>query len=321
MLEMLLETLAKQSGVDQAKLRRIANTASRRYKVYKIPKRTRGERTIEHPSRELKAIQRWIVKSVFEKFPIHVCATAYKKGASIRANADRHLHSNYTTRYDFLGFFPSFRQDRLRLFLNTQAEKFGLRLSEQDIDFVGKLVCRNGRLTIGAPSSPVVSNVMMYYFDQLLSEFCEKRQIVYTRYADDVFVSSKEPNLLVGIEDEIRRVNRSIDYLALRINHRKTAYLSRRYGRRIAGVVITPDRKLSIGRNRKREIKSLVHRWLNGELSRDHLAYLRGLLAFARDVEPEFELRLRKKYGEHAIHQILHAPVHGSFKVYDGDYE
>lgn len=317
---MLLENLAKQSGVSEAKLDMIANTASRRYKVYEIPKRTGGQRTIEHPSRELKAIQRWIIKTVFDKFPIHACATAYKKGASIRTNAEQHRRTNYTTRYDFLGFFPSFRQNLLSLFLNRQNEALGLCLSEEDIHFIGNIVCRNGRLTIGAPSSPIVTNVMMYSFDQSFSEFCDERNIIYTRYADDLFVSSMAPNSLGGIEDEIRRINRSVEHLALRINHRKTAYLSRKYGRRVTGIVITPDRKLSIGRHRKREIKSLIHKWLNDELLPDHFHYMRGLLAFACDVEPGFEQRLRRKYGNAAIHRILHDPVLEPLRQAGGDH-
>lgn len=191
---MLIETLAKQSGVSESRLNVIANTASRRYKVYEIPKRTGGMRTIEHPSRELKAIQRWIVKTVFDLFPTHECATAYKKRASIKINAERHQLTNYTTRYDFLGFFPSFRQERIILFLSRQNVASNLGLSEQDIDFIGKIVCRKGRLTVGAPSSPTVSNVMMFAFDQSFAEFCDRRGIVYTRYADDLFLSSQAPN-------------------------------------------------------------------------------------------------------------------------------
>lgn len=316
---MLIETLAKQSGVSEARLNVIANTASRRYKVYEIPKRAGGMRTIEHPSRQLKAIQRWIVKTVFYLFPIHECATAYKKGTSIKINAERHQHTNYTTRYDFLAFFPSFRQERLSLFLSRQNIPLDLGLSEQDIEFIGNMVCRNGRLTIGAPSSPTVSNVMMFAFDHSFAEFCDRRDIVYTRYADDLFLSSKEPHSLGGLEDEIRRVNRSVEHLALRINHKKTAYLSRRYGRRVTGIVITPDRKLSIGRDRKREIKALVHRWLNEKLRPHEFAYMRGLLAFASDVEPDFEARLKRKYGEQTIHRILHDPLLDQFEQDNGD--
>lgn len=312
---MLLENLAKQSGVSNAKLELIARTASRRYKVYDIPKRSGGLRTIEHPSRELKAIQRWIVKTVFNKLPVHNCATAYKKGASVRTNASRHQHTNYTTRFDFIGFFPSFHQNRLELFLTRQNEHLGFNLSKHDIDFIGSLVCRYGRLTIGAPSSPAISNAMMYSFDKSLSDYCEERNIIYTRYADDLFFSSVEKNAMGGIEDEIRRANHGIDYLALRINQRKTAYLSRKYGRRITGIFITPDHDVSIGRHRKREIKSLIHKWINNELPLSRLGYLRGLLAFSCDVEPDLEDRLRRKYGAEPIDRVLHDPTLVKFEI------
>ncbi|WP_299626387.1 retron St85 family RNA-directed DNA polymerase [Pelagibius sp.] len=305
---MLRKRLAKQSGVEEGRLELIEKTASKRYKVYEIPKMSGGIRVIEHPSRELKAIQRWIVKTILRHLPIHDCATAYKEGASIKYNAERHRRTNFTTRFDFLGFFPSFRQERIELFLEQQSADFDLGLSDGDISFIGNILCRHGRLTIGAPSSPAVTNVMMYSFDRQFAALCSERKLVYTRYADDLFVSSREPNSLGGLEDEIRRVNRGIDHLALRINHRKTAFLSRKYARRIAGVIVTPDRRLSIGRDRKREIKSLVYMYLNGRLPSERLSYLRGLLAFACDVEPDFESRLRRKYGDSVIQQVLHSP-------------
>ena len=315
---MLVEKLSKQSGVSPLKLKMLAATASRRYKVYEIPKRASGTRTIEHPSRELKAVQRWVTKTVFDQFPIHANATAYKRGASIRDNAERHRASNYTTRFDFIGFFPSFRRERVALFLNSKNQSLGLELTDEDVKFVCDIVCRNGRLTIGAPSSPTITNVMMYSFDQGMAAFCDQRNVIYTRYADDIFVSSRDGNSLSGFENEIRRLNRGADHLALRINHKKTAFLSRKYSRKLAGIVITPDRKLSIGRHRKREIKALIYLWVKGELPRERHDYLRGLLAFAKDVEPDFEERMTRKYGPEPIHSILHEPFLGDF-LDDGD--
>lgn len=65
---------------------------------------------------------------------------------------------------------------------------------------------------------------------------------------------------------------------------------------------------MSIGRGRKREIKALIHLWLKGQIAPDKVHYMRGLLAFARDIEPDFEINMRKKYGNLAINQILRHP-------------
>ncbi|MDO5620835.1 MAG: retron St85 family RNA-directed DNA polymerase [Paracoccus sp. (in: a-proteobacteria)] len=298
---MLIKILSKTAKIPESKLISLSESASRRYKVYTIPKRAGGERVIEHPSRELKAIQRWIVRALISRFPLHESATAYRKGTGIRANAERHRKTKFTNRYDFASFFPSFSQARIVQYIDEQATVIGIELSERDLKFIGNIVCRNGRLTIGAPSSPAITNAMMFEFDRRMHEECHAKGLVYTRYADDLFVSSFEPERLDGIEKVIVNNKRGIPHLRLRLNHQKTAYLSKKYRRVITGVVVTPQHTLSIGRERKREIKALIHNWVKGDIDPGVLFYLRGLFSFAIDIEPDFELRLIEKYGKERI--------------------
>lgn len=301
---MLVELLSKMSGISEAKLVGLSETASKRYKVYTIPKRTGGERLIEHPSRELKAIQRWLIRAFFARLPVHEAATAYKKGSGIRDNAERHKHTRYTNRYDFKDFFPSFEAKLVMLFIRERAKSLNINLTERDLNFIVNIVCRNGRLTIGAPSSPAITNAMMYEFDDLMHKECLRRGLVFTRYADDIFVSSDRPERLHGVGQLIAACKRGIPYIKLRLNRSKTAYLSKRYRRSITGVVITTQSTLSIGRDRKREIKSLIHKWIIGDLDDEKISYLRGLFAFAIDIEPDFEQRLVRKYGEEEISRL-----------------
>jgi hypothetical protein len=282
-----------------------AQTAFKRYKVYTIPKRTGGTRRIEHPSRELKAVQRWINKFLFHSFSVHENATAYKKGASILKNAERHVDSSFTLRLDFEDFFPSFSKMSISLFLENQNTIRELGLSKEDIAFVCNIATRHESLTVGAPSSPVITNVMMYKFDEIISDLARQNRLSYTRYADDIFVSTKNPDSLKGIADKIANISKNYEHVSLSINHGKTAYLSRRYNRSITCLVITPDHKVSIGRARKREIKSMVHNFMNGELDGESLSRLRGLVAFAMDAELTFFQSLKNKYGEAVLERVL----------------
>ena len=93
---MLLEQLQIQTGLSEKQIERYASTASKRYKSYTIPKRTGGVRVIHQPSQAIKALQRWLVHTLIRHFPIHECATAYSKGASIKENALAHVRSNFT---------------------------------------------------------------------------------------------------------------------------------------------------------------------------------------------------------------------------------
>ena len=287
----------------------MAESASRRYKVYTIPKRTGGERVIEHPSRELKAIRRWIVQALVTRFPVHEAATAYRKGTGIRENAERHRQTKFTNPYDFANVFPSLSKERVLHYMSNQAASLAMELAPCDYEFIGNIVCRNGKLTIGAPSSPAITNAMMFEFDRRMHESCHEKGLVFTRYADDIFVSSFAPKKLIGVEKEIFQAKRDIPHLRLRLNRKKTAFLSKKYRRTITGVVITPEHKLSIGRERKREIRSLIHQWISGDLTSDKFYYLKGLFAFAIDIEPDLEVRLGTKYGADKI-QLLRTADH-----------
>src|SRR5687768_18266936 len=85
----------------------VARSASHRYKTYEIDKRGGGTRSIHHPSRELKALQRWLLKNVIADWPVHESATAYRPSSSIKANVSKHLKNKFLLKVDFENFFPS----------------------------------------------------------------------------------------------------------------------------------------------------------------------------------------------------------------------
>ncbi len=298
---MLIDLISAATRLDRERLLYIAANASKRYKIYTIPKRTGGERTIAHPARDLKALQRLIANSLLKKYPVHPSATAYKAGSSIKKNAEQHVGSRYTNRHDFKDFFPSLKRQLVANFLQLNPMAGRFVLDDKDINFITNIVCRYDQLTIGAPTSPILSNVLLFDFDTKLHEACLERGITYTRYADDIFFSSYAPNVLVDTEGLIKSTLKKSKLSTLRINPEKSAYLSKKGVRRVTGLVLTPSGSVSIGRDRKREIKALVFKHTAGDLSLEDLWRLRGLIAFSLDAEPEFVERLSRKYGNHVI--------------------
>ncbi|GMM92931.1 retron St85 family RNA-directed DNA polymerase [Qipengyuania sp. MTN3-11] len=315
---MLIERLSKQTGLDRGRLRYFAESASRRYYVFSVPKATGGYRKIAHPARPLKAVQRWLNAKYFIRLPIHDAATAYRKGRGLKANAQPHLAKRFTLRIDFREFFPNFTMLHIYKFLELNSDL--LEMAGDDALVATMLVCRDGGLTIGAPTSPVLTNAMMFEFDQMLTEYCIGKRIVYTRYADDLFLSTNEPNILGQTLDFVRSLAESYQFARLRVNSKKTAFLSKKYHREITGLVITPDGEVSIGRKKKRELKALVHKLITGDLPKDRVAYLEGYLNFVRDVEPSFIVSLKAKYGEFmwAFQNFSGATVHTSFSRLEG---
>lgn len=302
---MLLEQIQSYTKLSSTQLEWYALTASKRYKTYSIPKRSGGVRVIQHPSKEIKALQRLLNKVLFIHFPIHPCATAYRVGSGIRINASKHVNSNFTLHNDFESYFPSFSSEHVALFLRQKGLQLDIALPEEDIGFIRRIVCKNDALTIGAPSSPILTNIIMFDFDVELEAWCLNRGLVYTRYADDIYISSTEPRGLEGTSMFIEELASRYPYANLKVNHAKSTFLSRRYRRAITGLVVSTERNLSIGRDRKIAIKSNVYKYLNHNLEPEALGRLIGMLAFVKDVEPTFYLTLQRKYGVQEMERLI----------------
>lgn len=301
---MLLDWLSSETGIKKERLLVYAATASKRYFVYPIDKKDGGKRWIAHPAKPIKAIQRWLNSRVIKSWDVHDAAVAYQRGSSIRTNAMRHVSTNFTVRIDFKEFFPSFKREKIIRFIQEKTIG-GFPLGEVDINFIADIVTRNGEVTIGAPSSPILTNAMMYEFDKNVSSYCEVRNLIYTRYADDIFISSFDPNGLHDSYNFVRELSQNYQYANLIINKNKTFFLSRKYKRSITGLVITSDRRISIGRSRKKEIKSLIFDFENGNLSEEKIDYLRGILAFSYDSDREFFESLKRKYGDRIVGKLI----------------
>ena len=304
---MILKRLSAETGVGVEEIRVIMRSASYRYKTYTIPKRAGGRREISQPTPAVKFIQRWLCRNVFSHFPIHDAAQAYKEGANIAANARIHVKQNYLLKVDFENFFPSIRGDDIRSLVNGEQATFEPTLTDEDVELIVKAVCKDGALTIGAPSSPVISNVLMYDFDRELSEECQRRRVRYSRYADDIALSTDEPGELAELLKVVTSLLKKPGGPSLTINPNKTVFTSRKRLRRITGIVLTSDCEISIGRRAKRKLRSMIFRYSQGQLPADDAAYLRGYLAFVKSIEPDVISRLELKYGSQVLTRIMGA--------------
>lgn len=287
----LLKKMSNELGLLPGQLEQIINTAPLRYKSFKVPKRSGGERQLAQPAREVKAIQRWIISFLLPQLPVHEAATAYKAQASIKKNAELHRDSNYILKMDFENFFPSITGPDLVKHLD--------RHCHEDLDDSAvKLITRSCvwtpdrrpplRLCVGAPSSPLLSNSIMFEFDKILNQYSKHIGAIYSRYADDLTFSTREKHILNEFPKKVISTLKSIPYPSLAINRKKTVFASRAGRRTITGVTLTPDFRLSIGRDRKRRIRAMFHRMTLGMLDEFDRQQLEGYIAFGDDIEPGF---------------------------------
>ncbi|SDK91213.1 Reverse transcriptase (RNA-dependent DNA polymerase) [Maridesulfovibrio ferrireducens] len=291
-------------GASEEDIKTSANSMSRKYKQYKIPKKNGGSRTILHPCRPLKALQYAIHEVLLNKLEVHPIAHAYvpNQKSPLKQSAKAHTNYKYTIRIDFENFFPSIRPEDLELQINknfilSKTDKYLLRT----VLFYQKNRGSRPILPIGAPTSPTISNIVMFNLDELLLKTSKEhdRDSALTRYADDIYFSTNIKGCCKLFYDEIFQLLKRIDSPRLKINTNKTLFLSKGTKRVVNGLFVTPNGKVSIGRKRKTQIKSLIYKHSQTALMGKELLQTRGLLAFIQDCEPEFYNTLALKYGVH----------------------
>lgn len=303
----LIERIQGDFSLTMRDVRTLVFTAPHRYKLHYIEKRHgRGRRLIAQPTAEIKLLQRWAIESYLSKLPIHKVATAYRSGISIKDHADLHAGNRYLLKLDFQDFFPSILGEHFLLHLKSYSD-----VSEDDAGLLMRLLFRFDReagsylLSIGAPSSPVISNTIMYEFDDALEKYCKDNDIVYSRYADDLALSSNTPKALDGVYAYIRKLCACIPYPRLRLNEKKTVFSSRKHRRQLTGLILNNEGKVSLGRGKKRSIRAMAHHYAVGQLPQEQNSELRGLLAFAISIEPLFVNSVRRMIGEDAFHRLM----------------
>lgn len=303
----LLDLLTAGTGLSEHDVMRIVSNAPVRYKTYAIPKRNGGERIISQPSRELKFLQRILAAELTSKLPVHLSATAYRPGASIKNNAAAHAANGPIMKFDFKNFFPSIVAKDWALY----CQKNNVFADERDVWISTNLLFhrRYGSskltLSIGAPSSPCLSNILMNEFDTKVAEMADQDRVTYTRYADDLTFSAQRTGFLTRVERTLRRIVKESGSPKLTLNEAKTVVVAtKKYKRFVTGLILANDGKVSLGRDRKRRIRAAVHHYSLGKLQIAEQAKLAGMLAFANDIEPEFLSRLHARYGVAIFEQL-----------------
>lgn len=307
----IAKQLASKLGTSEAEITALLLRAPLHYKVYKIPKRTFGERTIAQPSAALKALQRAFLE--LHPLPVHSAAMAYRFGLSIKDNAQKHRKNSYLLKMDLNSFFNSIDP---QIFWGEWNSFFAApevnekKLIERLLFWApNKKLYGSLMLSVGAPSSPSVSNFVMHRFDTKLDLLCRDKEIVYTRYADDLTFSTQSQGVLIDMPELIANLLVECFGPDLTVNRRKTVFSSKAHNRHVTGITLTNDAQLSLGRKRKRYIKHLVHQFILGQLAAEDVNHLRGLLSFAKHIEPVFIYALEKKYGPEvlaAINEVNH---------------
>lgn len=289
----ILTNIAVDLGMSERTIRSIADRASSLY----TPQVIGNGRIISVPRPELQLIQTWMadfIRTNTEPTPPFV--TAYETGCSIVANARLHAAHRHLLTADIEHFFPSCSKEMVRplfaaMVARTDERGQRRRLTEEDADLLTALACRNGRLPVGSPASPFIANRIMVPIDrEIIAALPEG--YAYSRYSDDISISADERI------DRVAATKLVDDVLArhgFALNRKKLHCGGTGSARRVTGIYLTQDGSLSIGRERKNELRRQLYLLLSRR--EGYAARILGLLYFCKQVEPDYFNTLLAKYA------------------------
>jgi retron-type reverse transcriptase len=299
-----LDDFASEIRLSAGKVRFLSARATFLYKTYDLPKVGGSLRTIAQPSRELKAVQSWILRNILDKLSSSSCSKGFELGTSILDNARPHIGSNYVLTIDLENFFPSVNAS------NVFGVFSSIGYNKEMCVLLTNLCVFKGGLPQGAPTSPKLSNLVCAKLDARIQGYAGPKGIVYTRYADDMTFSARtaqkiqKTKLFIGtiINDEGFKINRS-----------KTKVCGTKRQKKITGLVLSENR-VGIGREKLREIRSKLHH-LFIDRSTDY-SHVNGLLSFTYSVDKtsysklySYINNLQKKYPTSVALTELHKKI------------
>ena len=273
-------------------------------KKFSIKKKDGTSRSIYQPVKKVKTIQYWLMANVFEKLPIHPSSAAYIKGKSILSNATRHRKNRYFLKMDFKEFFPSIKWKDFRPIISAWHKKAtpDWELTSDAINLVRRTCFYlNDSLPIGYPSSPIISNTVMYEIDNkivnLLAYSERYGNAIYTRYADDLVISTDKKDICNNIYNVICELIKKTDSPKLSLNPKKTKMGSSTSGSAlVTGLRICANGHITIHRKQKDHIRLLLALYKKRKLEQNEQISLLGHLAYVRHVAPQFYSKLQNNY-------------------------
>lgn len=265
------------------------------YERFTIPKRSGGTRAIWAPKPMLKASQRWILREIVERLPIHGAAHGFVPGRSILTNASQHTNSKIIIKVDLKDFFPSVTFPRVK----GVFRKAGYR--EQIATLLALLCTEPPREVIkhedeiryvalgprclpqGAPTSPGITNTLCLSLDRRLTGLAESLGWRYTRYADDLTFSL--PNSAKGKPNFGKLMGAMKHIVAdegFTLHPDKTRVMRKGASQRVTGLVVNGAGKPRVPRETRRMLRAALHNAKQGKpLHADESLYtLLGWAAF-----------------------------------------
>jgi RNA-directed DNA polymerase len=241
---------------------------AQKYRVFEIPKKHGGFRTIKAPGPQLALAQSRLnellaacVDELLENNPrFWMASHGFRAKRTIVSNASAHRKRRYVFNVDIADFFGSINFGRVRgFFIKDRA----FTLAPPVATIVAQIACHENALPQGSPCSPLISNFVANILDARLMRLAKHAHCTYTRYADDLTFSTNEQifpseiaEALAGAEWKVgKRLHEVIEGAGYRLNTDKTRMSLRRSRQSVTGLVV--NTKINIRQDYYRVVRAM----------------------------------------------------------------
>ena len=246
---------------------------SQKYKQFYILKKSGGLRKISSPVTAIKIIQRKLSQVLYTAYKPKAPVHGFMPGRSIVTNAEQHVRKRYVFNVDVANFFDSIHFGRVRGIFMVPPYNLPAEVST----VLAQICCFDNKLPQGAPTSPVVSNMVCARLDSQLRLLAKEKYCTYTRYADDITFSTSLPRFPAAIAHKVDgqdtiSVGESllsiIEGNGFGINWGKVRLQHRTQHQEVTG--LTVNQFPNVNRDFVREISSMLYAWQEFGLAAAH---------------------------------------------------
>lgn len=327
-----LRHLAHLTGVSYSFLRNtVERQESEPYRRFRIHKRKASEneqaryRIICVPDPRLMRVQRWINDNILALGNVHDASVAFRKNDNIVRAAEPHCGCRWMIKLDIVNFFESvseqsvyhaFRAIGYQPLVSFELARLCTRRGgpsqargalRWSFPFGQEMAIRAyyskllGHLPQGAPTSPMLANLAMVRFDRVASEIAGKHGLIYTRYADDLTLSTNLQEFSRAQAHEvIRDLYRALRRHGFQPNLAKTSIVAPGARKVVLGLLVDGDSPRLTKEFRSRLRKHLYYLTHAAHGPARHAAAMRfrsvyslrnhvnGLIAYARQVDEAY---------------------------------
>lgn len=181
-----MASLAKALNASVTELIRLSHRADQMYRLVNIPKADGSVRQTWDAYDPLKKIHRSIRRNILAHVIYPSYLTGSIKGCDYKVNASLHTGATIVINEDITSFFPATSAIAVK---RIWREFFGFG---QDVaDCLSHLTTRSGELPQGAITSSFLANLVFWDNEPELHRSFKARGLTYSRYVDDIAVSSE----------------------------------------------------------------------------------------------------------------------------------